>query len=233
MMWSTVSIISLLSVLVTAQPEYDGTLYRVYPNNQRYFHQYANGTTEKQPGVAKMPAGDATLVPVVVAKTRPQDTPSKPASSKATQQSSFAQSLKKQIINQQPRKQVKQEVEAVAPAPALPAAQLEERKEIVIEYAMNSYRLTQNQKKKIASRYALYRQAALIRIDAYADMVGSAHYNKLLTDRRARDVKKIIVQLGIEENRIIVRGLGQTNVLPSGKNSRRSEIWVRFVEAQK
>jgi outer membrane protein OmpA-like peptidoglycan-associated protein len=220
MIWATISTISLLSVLITAQPECDSTLWRVYPDNQRYFHQYADVTAINipKPQLPEIPRGN-TSPPIVVKTPKPEPV-------KSTLESSFTQGLK-QFVNQQQQKEAK--IVITNPTPPLPVRQevvQAFRKEIVIEYSTNIFHLTASQKKKITSHLERYRQAAKIRIDSYADMVGSAQYNKLLTDQRAKEVEGVLITLGIDQNKISARGLGQTNILPSGQNSRRTEIWL-------
>jgi len=64
-MWLTTII--TLSVLVTTQPEYDGSLWRVYPGDQRYFHKNADAAvamTIAKPLPQEKPKENAASTPV-------------------------------------------------------------------------------------------------------------------------------------------------------------------------
>jgi outer membrane protein OmpA-like peptidoglycan-associated protein len=229
MWWTTIVI---FSVLVTTQPEYDGTLWRVYPGNQRYFHKNADAVvamTIAKPLPQEKPKDNAVSSPVTIqlAKKSPA---AKPGPAKAALESSFVQKLKKLVSNKQLNQEVKKtSASATLPAtlPAMP------KKEIVIQYNTNIFRLTADQKKEIASSRDEFKRADQIHIDGYADMTGSARYNLILTQKRAKEVKKALIALGIDQKRITARGLGQTNILPRGQNSRRTEIRLKNGHAKK
>lgn len=245
MLWTA---IITLSVLMTAQPEYDGALWRVYPGNQRYFYKNADAAiamkipTSQQEAKSEMKIqtpqqeakaeGNTTPLPVVKAPVK--KVPVKPDTIKSPSfESSFLRGLKQQIAKQQEAKTVVSTPSPVRQKAIVTPSPVELKKDIVIEYKMNRSRLTANQKQEIAAHLDTCRQADQIRIDSYADMTGSAQYNKLLTDKRAKEVEKALVTLGIEPNKITTRGLGQTNILPKGKNSRRTEIWLKGGESKK
>lgn len=50
-------------------------------------------------------------------------------------------------------------------------------------------------------------------VDAHTDSVGSNESNKLLSQNRAAEVKKYLVQHGVNENRIVARGWGEERLL--------------------
>jgi OOP family OmpA-OmpF porin len=72
-----------------------------------------------------------------------------------------------------------------------------------------------------------------VSVDGYTDAIGSDAYNLRLSERRARTVRDHLVEQGIAESRIQVRGLGKArpvadNRTPEGRaQNRRVEIVVR------
>jgi len=71
-----------------------------------------------------------------------------------------------------------------------------------------------------------------IRIEGHTDSIGSDRYNLDLSKRRANAVKNLLVQFGIDDNRIEVVGLGKTmpittNETEAGRQkNRRVEIKI-------
>jgi type I restriction enzyme, R subunit len=100
MWWTT---IVMFSVLVTTQPEYDGTLWRVYPGNQRYFHKNADAVvamTISKPLPQERPKENAVSSPVAVEPAKKPPV-AKPGPAKSSLESSFVQELKKLVSNKQ------------------------------------------------------------------------------------------------------------------------------------
>jgi len=60
-------------------------------------------------------------------------------------------------------------------------------------------------------------QSLSVEIYAHADAKGTDAYNKRLSERRAQSVKDYLINNGIEESRMIVKGLGETN--PAAANT--------------
>jgi outer membrane protein OmpA-like peptidoglycan-associated protein len=75
-------------------------------------------------------------------------------------------------------------------------------------------------------------------VDAHTDSVGSDKFNKLLSQNRASEVKKYLVQHGVNENRIVARGWGEERLLvpndvseeDKAKNRRTEFVLTREVE---
>jgi len=75
-------------------------------------------------------------------------------------------------------------------------------------------------------------------VDAHTDSVGSDESNKLLSENRASEVKKYLVQRGVNENRIIARGWGESRLLiqndvteeDKAKNRRTEFILTRVID---
>ncbi|MNJ88791.1 Outer membrane porin F precursor [compost metagenome] len=71
-----------------------------------------------------------------------------------------------------------------------------------------------------------------IRIDGHTDSDGEESANQLLSQKRAESVKNYLISQGIEANRIVAKGLGESrpvadNNTPQGKaQNRRTEITV-------
>ncbi len=56
-------------------------------------------------------------------------------------------------------------------------------------------------------------------INGYTDDIGATAANRTLSEKRAARVKGILVSLGVEEDRIKVFGLGETNFVASNQTA--------------
>ncbi len=71
-----------------------------------------------------------------------------------------------------------------------------------------------------------------IRVVGHTDNTGSTAYNQALSQQRARAVKGILVNGGVDGNRIIARGVGETQPIASNgtaegrQQNRRVEIYI-------
>jgi OOP family OmpA-OmpF porin len=65
--------------------------------------------------------------------------------------------------------------------------------------------------------YAKYVDEGKIVVEAHTDDIGAAKYNMGLSHRRAQSVKKQLIMMGVDENRIITKGYGETR--PKVENS--------------
>jgi OOP family OmpA-OmpF porin len=54
-------------------------------------------------------------------------------------------------------------------------------------------------------------------IEGHTDSVGTAAYNKKLSQRRAEAIKKYMVESGIDTNRLKAQGFGMDNPIASNK----------------
>jgi len=59
-----------------------------------------------------------------------------------------------------------------------------------------------------------------VKVAAYTDNVGSARYNKKLSQKRANRVKELIVEGGIPEDRVYAVGLGENNPIAENSTSK-------------
>jgi OOP family OmpA-OmpF porin len=56
-----------------------------------------------------------------------------------------------------------------------------------------------------------------IKVTGYTDSIGSVAYNKKLSLRRAEAVRKYLVSLGVDPNKMEVAGMGKSNPVASNK----------------
>jgi outer membrane protein OmpA-like peptidoglycan-associated protein len=88
-----------------------------------------------------------------------------------------------------------------------------------------------NELDRIAQIMVKYPQT-LIMVAGYTDSTGSDSYNQQLSERRAANVKKLLVQRGVQESRVSIVGFGKsqpvaTNATPEGRQmNRRVEIRI-------
>ncbi|UIR57671.1 OmpA family protein [Sphingobacterium sp. SRCM116780] len=71
-----------------------------------------------------------------------------------------------------------------------------------------------------------------IRVDGHTDATGTEVYNQWLAEKRANSVKKFLTDAGIDDARILAKGIGQTkpvanNKTPEGRQkNRRVEVII-------
>lgn len=74
---------------------------------------------------------------------------------------------------------------------------------------------------------------AIIRITGHTDSVGSEQYNRELSMRRARTAQEYLVSNGIDQQRIVISGMGESNPVAANDNdegraqNRRAEIEIQ------
>ena len=97
-----------------------------------------------------------------------------------------------------------------------------------INYVPGSVKLDEDTKVKLddlALRLKVYKDIH-IQVNGYTDRKGSAGANKRISLLRAREIKRYLISKGIDEGRIIARGLGATNFIatndtPEGRQKNR------------
>ncbi len=82
-------------------------------------------------------------------------------------------------------------------------------------FPFGSAELDPSAKEEIASMAEDLKGNEKIRIEGYADSVGSAESNKILSRNRAASVKDVLVQNGLEENQIIIFAGGENKPVAS------------------
>ena len=99
----------------------------------------------------------------------------------------------------------------------------------------NSSYLKENAKKELSKLVKVLKddsKKSKIRVDGHTDATGTAEYNQWLSDKRAASVKKFLVDAGIADARIGIKGLGQSkpvadNKTPEGRQkNRRVEVVI-------
>ncbi len=101
-------------------------------------------------------------------------------------------------------------------------------------FPTNSSYLTEKSKVELSKVAKLLKEdaKAKIRVDGHTDATGEAGYNLWLSEKRAASVKKFLVDSGISDGRIAIKGLGQTkpvsdNKTPEGRQkNRRVEVVI-------
>lgn len=54
-----------------------------------------------------------------------------------------------------------------------------------------------------------------VEIGGHTDAVGSASYNQKLSEQRARSVMNYLIQQGVDKDRLVARGYGESNPVAS------------------
>ncbi|ACN98475.1 OmpA family protein [Sulfurihydrogenibium azorense] len=84
----------------------------------------------------------------------------------------------------------------------------------------------------VVARYLKTHPDVKVKIVGYTDNIGSKAYNDKLALKRAETVKKYLVKMGIDPNRILIEGVGKDKYIVSNKNeidrftNRRAEFYV-------
>lgn len=80
-------------------------------------------------------------------------------------------------------------------------------------------------------------QKTLIEVDGYTDSTGGAAYNQALSQRRAQSVASYLVRRGIEQQRTLVQGFGETQPVASNATAegraRNRRVELTLVPLQK
>lgn len=73
--------------------------------------------------------------------------------------------------------------------------------------------------------------SANLKIEGHTDNTGSAEYNQTLSENRANEVKKYLVNKNISSNRIIAKGFGETRPITTNdtKEGRSTNRRVEFI----
>lgn len=91
-----------------------------------------------------------------------------------------------------------------------------------VHFAFDSYDIASVFEKKIQS-FAddlLKRPAFKVLLEGHTDWIGSSAYNMTLSRHRAHAVKNKLIEFGIEEHRIQVRGYGETRPIADNTTSK-------------
>ncbi|MCP4499179.1 MAG: OmpA family protein [Deltaproteobacteria bacterium] len=85
---------------------------------------------------------------------------------------------------------------------------------------------------KVAEVIGEHQEIPLIRVEGHTDSTGRDRYNKKLSDRRAKSVRRYLVAAGVGAARLIAIGYGEERPIDSNKtkagqaNNRRVEFTI-------
>ena len=77
-----------------------------------------------------------------------------------------------------------------------------------------------------------HQEIPMVRIEGHTDSDGRASYNKKLSDRRAKSVRRYLVAAGVKSARLVAVGYGEEKPIDSNKtdegksNNRRVEFTI-------
>jgi len=89
-----------------------------------------------------------------------------------------------------------------------------------VYFAFDNFQLSETGKselKKLADLMQTIPESTL-KLFGYADAIGTAEYNAILSEKRAIAAMKFMISLGIEAKRLTATGLGETNFVAINKN---------------
>ena len=92
---------------------------------------------------------------------------------------------------------------------------------IGVDFGFNSARLRSEAYPILfhAAQVLLENPEINVEIQGYTDNIGSARYNKKLSERRAQVVKNYLVARGVQADRLTVKGYGEANPIASNKTA--------------
>ena len=84
-----------------------------------------------------------------------------------------------------------------------------------IVFDLNEHSLTLAAKASLShiADYMLEFPELYLSVHAYTDASGTAQYNQLLSEKRAKSTKEYLIQLGVETSRLSYKGFGETRLL--------------------
>jgi len=93
-------------------------------------------------------------------------------------------------------------------------------------FEKNEYSLREVQKARLNKTIVLLvkNPDQKVLVTGYADRSGNSEYNAWISEKRAEAVKRFLASMGVQENRIIVTYLGDTESTTSGPADRRVEV---------
>jgi outer membrane protein OmpA-like peptidoglycan-associated protein len=96
-------------------------------------------------------------------------------------------------------------------------------REIVLNpvyFAFDNFQLSETGKSELKKLADLMQTipVSTLKLFGYADAIGTAEYNALLSEKRAIAAMKFMINLGVEANRLTAAGLGETNFVAINKN---------------
>lgn len=96
---------------------------------------------------------------------------------------------------------------------------------VTVRFGFDKFRLGSNEAKKIQAVVADLKTSEAVKVSGYTCDIGTEKYNLALSKKRAYQVKRHLVKLGIPESRVEANGLGEC--CPVSKNrteNRRVEV---------
>lgn len=110
------------------------------------------------------------------------------------------------------------DAEPMAPQPVMsapPPAEPPAPRQFIVYFGFNKANLNANAMEVVREAAAVARQDGIVQIvvTGHTDTVGSNAYNKRLSDRRAGNVKKALVNEGIPPKAIVTSGKGETMLM--------------------
>lgn len=114
---------------------------------------------------------------------------------------------------------------AAAPPPAPPVAEIaaiEPRKPISVnekaQFGLNEAILKAEDKQRLDEAFSQIQnlpEGATVQITGYTDSTGSEQYNQDLSMRRAQAAQEYLVSKGVDQKRIVLSGMGESNPIAS------------------
>lgn len=81
----------------------------------------------------------------------------------------------------------------------------------VFYFDTDVHRLSDEQHNELRQHadYLIANSAAILVINGHADVRGTETYNQNLSEKRAKEIKKLLVELGVNENQLMTKGFGE------------------------
>jgi outer membrane protein OmpA-like peptidoglycan-associated protein len=191
--------------LVPHDFEQKGSVYIVYPSNQRYVYTDNPVFISKRQIIQDGNEEDAYFQSKAKKETRP--------------------------IVTLPLGQIIQQVN-VQKAEKSTTASPKKKEHLMASIAVfdfDKYNLKDSEKKEISDALDRIKKAETIEIKGYTDKIGTEEYNDKLALKRAESVKKYLISNGIDERKIKIEAKGKCcYISPKDSENRRVEIWVEI-----
>lgn len=114
----------------------------------------------------------------------------------------------------------KPEIQAEKKAEETPVDMVREIELNPVYFTFDNFQLSETGKSELKKLADLMQTipASTLKLFGYADAIGTAEYNTILSEKRAIAAMKFMISLGIEAKRLKATGLGETNFIAINKN---------------
>ena len=197
-----------------------------------YLSVYDKEGIGKEDIYAFQTASDKTYADVLAELVKDEIPPSVPAETALTEGKPVAETAVLEEVAEKVQAEPLKTTEAPTDEPSKTETQAEKIekeipgemvREIVLNpvyFAFDNFQLSETGKSELKKLADLMQTipVSTLKLFGYADAIGTAEYNAILSEKRAVAAMKFMINLGVEAKRLTATGLGETNFVAVNKN---------------